>query len=101
MNPAHRYFSYCNDCGFDTHATAAEAETSADEHLDHYRDDAPDGWSDDVTAICWGEIKGTVQETERRMFDPETDIAQGICEEGVEMVDYAVLPFDQPELPVT
>ena len=92
-----RFFSYCPDCGFDTHPTAEEAESAADGHVDHFRDDAPDGWNDDVTLVCWGEIKGSVQETERRMFDPENDMAIGILEEGVEMVDYGIVPFPEPE----
>jgi hypothetical protein len=55
-----RFFTYCPDCGFDTHETQEAAEKAADRCLDHFRDDAADGWSEDVTQICWGEIKGEV-----------------------------------------
>lgn len=91
----HRFFSYCPDCRFDTHETAEEAAKAADECLDHFREDAPDGWSDEVTAICWGEIKATVQETERRPYNPETDF--GIDPECECVVDYGVLPIPEPE----
>ena len=41
-----RFFSQCPDCGFETYKTAKEASDSADAHLDHYRDDAGEGWSE-------------------------------------------------------
>ena len=89
-----RFFSYCPECRFETHATAEEAEKAADEHLDHFRDEAPEGWSEDVTGICWGEIKGTIQETLRRPYDPEQDVMiDSSCDE---VVDYGVLPIPEP-----
>lgn len=90
----HRFFSYCPDCGLDTHETAKEAEESADGHLEHFRDDAPDGWSEEVTAICWGEIKGEVEETERRPYNPEID--HGIDPNCECVVDYGIVPLSEP-----
>ena len=90
-----RFFSYCPDCGIDDHATAEEAEKHADGCLDHYRDDAPDGWDENVTSICWGEIKGSVLETERRPFNPETD--HGIDPDCKFVVDYGIVPVTEPD----
>ena len=91
-----RFFSYCPDCGFETHTTSEEARDSADAHLDHFRDYACDGWNDDVTQICWGEIRETVDETERRPYNPETDYM--IDPECECVVDYGLMPFPETEV---
>jgi len=85
----------CPECGFETFKTAKEAEADAEAHLDHYRDDAPDGWNDEVTGICWGEVKASVDETERRPFDPATDF--GIDPDCEAVVDYGLIAFPEPE----
>ena len=82
-----RFFSHCPDCGFDTHPTAEKATEAAEGHLDHFREEAGDGWSEDVTGICWGEITQEVVETERR---PRTD--EDMCSpEFDEIVDYGLM----------
>lgn len=88
-----RFFSYCPECQFGTHATAEEAAKAAEEHLEHYQDDAGDGWSDDVTGICWGEIKATCDETSRRPYDPTQDF--GVDPDCSEIVEYAIVPFTE------
>ena len=90
-----RFFRYCPNCGLDTFGTAEEAEKDADGCVDHYRDDAPDGWDEDVTQICWGEIKGHTVETERRPYDPEQDF--GIDPDCECIVDYGIVPVTEPE----
>lgn len=90
VRPPDRFFSYCPECGFDTHPTAETATLAAEDHLEHYRDKAGDGWSEDVTGICWGEIKQEVVETERR---PRTD--EDNCDpEFDEIVDFGLVDAD-------
>lgn len=52
-----KYFCNCPQDGFSTHATAKEAEDSANESISLFRDEANEGWSSEVDQICWGEIK--------------------------------------------
>ena len=57
MKKAYRYFAYSPETGFDTYETAAEAKGAAEESLQAYRDVADEGWDEEVTGVCWGEIK--------------------------------------------
>ena len=52
-----KYFSYDSDTGFEAHATKDEAVKAANDMIDYYRDNASEGWSDEVDSVCWGEIK--------------------------------------------
>ena len=52
-----KFFSYCPDEGFETHNTAEEAKKAADDSIDSFRDNAEDGWSEEVDQVCWGEVK--------------------------------------------
>ena len=52
-----RYFCYDNNTGFDTFETEKEARDAAQNDIDHYRNNAEEGWSEDVYSVCWGEIK--------------------------------------------
>ena len=61
-----------------------EAKARADKALDMDRDEAAEGWSEEVTQICWGEVRGRVVETERRPVTPEDNLD---CDE---VVDYAL-----------
>lgn len=89
------WFSYCPNCGLESHATEKEASDNANRHLEHYREDAPDGWSDEVNDVCWGEIKEVVKETERRAYNPDTDY--GIDPSCDYVVDYALCPVVKDE----
>ncbi|MBI5611293.1 MAG: hypothetical protein HY902_20635 [Deltaproteobacteria bacterium] len=42
--------------GFELFETAAEAARTAQTALDFERGMADDGWSDEVTCICWGQV---------------------------------------------
>lgn len=57
MKKAYRYFAYSHETGFDTYETAAEAKGAAEESLQAYRDVADGMWDEEVTGVCWGEIK--------------------------------------------
>jgi hypothetical protein len=78
------FFSYDHEDGIEFHETAEEAKARAEKALDMDRDFAEDGWDDNVTDICWGEVKGRVVETMRRPTTPEDNTD---CEEWV---DYAM-----------
>lgn len=51
------FFSYdpLND-GLQFHETLEQAQNKADESLKLYRHKASDGWPEDITEICWGEV---------------------------------------------
>jgi predicted nucleic acid-binding Zn-ribbon protein len=94
-DPMERFFSQCPDCGFETFKTAKEAEADAEAHLDHYRDDAPDGWNEEVTGICWGEVKGEVVQTYSRPYDAEVDVM--IASDCDEVWDFGLMPIEPEE----
>lgn len=60
-----RFFSFDpNGDGFVTHETAEEAEKAAKESLDSERAEASsDGWSDEASRICWGELRQFAKQT--------------------------------------
>ncbi len=64
----YKFFGYCPDGGFETFETKKEAIEYAQESIDHFRDEACEGWSEEVSGVCWGEIK---QETVK--FDEKTN----------------------------
>jgi hypothetical protein len=65
------YFSYDpNGDGFSLHKTAEDAKKAAETALNEEAINAgDDGWSDEVTQICWGEIKEVAVESNRRPSD--------------------------------
>ena len=64
-----KYFSYSDGRGFERHATSDEARKSAEDELEWERDQADNGWSEEVTSICWG----TVQEAVRLLSSIPTE----------------------------
>lgn len=55
------FFSYVpNNVGIDLHARLDEARAAAEGALDDERDEASDGWSDEVEEICYGVVLGRV-----------------------------------------
>lgn len=65
----YKYFSYSDDQGFETFTTAEEAKESAQDALDHYQDNASEGWDIEVENIYWGEIKQTTKEINVRTVE--------------------------------
>lgn len=57
-----KFFSYDQDCGFELHETAEEAQQTAQEYIDQYREDAGDGWDEAAGYVCWGEVKQISEE---------------------------------------
>ena len=66
-----KYFSYDpNGDGFTIHNNADEAQKAAENALAEEEKNCVDqGWSDEVTQICWGEIIQHVTESNRRPSD--------------------------------
>ena len=62
--PMRLFFSY--DSGenrpFTLHDTEEEARDATKESFQCYQDEAYEGWSDDVTEVCWGEVRQAVVE---------------------------------------
>lgn len=90
--PREPWFSYDQNEGLLFHDTEQEARASAELFLDSYRDEAPDGWAEEVTQICWGRVYGDVREVERRPRN-EDDVC--VSSEIEEIVDYALV--DDPD----
>jgi len=62
-----KFFSYVPEEGFQLHKTAGEARERAQEALDADRETAgEDGWGENVTDTCWGEVRGRVVEVSRQ-----------------------------------
>ena len=51
-----KYFSYCPEDGFQLHGTKEAAEQAANDSLDFLRDNAEEGWHDEVDQVCFGEV---------------------------------------------
>lgn len=78
-----------NGSGFNFHDTAEEAQQEAQAALECEQGLAGDGWSEEVTCICWGKVQATVQETSRRnRTEEDTHTAPNIDE----IVEYELLP---------
>ena len=74
---AYKFFMFDPDNGFETYKTAEEAKAAADEAIHYYREDACDGWPEEVEQVCWGEIK---QETTQTGLRPREEDDPGSCE---------------------
>lgn len=55
------YFAYSPEYGFDYFANKQAAIDTAQEEIDAYREDADDGWSEDVQRVSWGIVMQQAQ----------------------------------------
>ncbi|WP_341801998.1 hypothetical protein [Klebsiella michiganensis] len=100
------YFAYSPEYGFDYFKDKQSAIDTAQAEIDAYREDADDGWSEDVQRVSWGVViqqaqgfdaqglhtsdsQHTYQTCDYRLVDsvatPATDrIVAGIKADGVE-----------------
>jgi hypothetical protein len=91
MSEPRMWFSYdTGGNGFSLHATREEAKKAAEDALDAYRDDAPEGWSDDVEDVCYGQVLGRVVETYRK--ERPDGVALDEDRRGSDGVDYSDMP---------
>jgi hypothetical protein len=81
-----KYFSYDpTGYGFELHETREEAKKAANDALDYEKREAVfGGWDDNVTKICWGELKQWVVITARRPRIDEDSFISSDCDEVVE-----------------
>lgn len=54
--PARKFFSFNTSDDLEIHDTADAARAKAQEAIDLYREDAAEGWDEDVSRVCWGEV---------------------------------------------
>ncbi|PWD66534.1 hypothetical protein [Pectobacterium parmentieri] len=73
----YKYFCYDPDTGFETYKTEDEAKNAATDAIDYYRGDAADGWPDEVSQVCWGEVK---QETIQVGLRPKDEEDKSNCD---------------------
>lgn len=85
-----RTLFFCVDSCGDLHEfdRLQQAIDHAEENLDYERDNAGDGWSEEIHQIHYGKILGGVFETMRR------DRKEHEPEEWNEVVDYAIKPLN-------
>ncbi len=87
MNKVYKYFGYCPESGFETFETKKEAKGYALSSIDYFREEASEGWPDEVSNVCWGEIKEvtmkcneqTISEAEKEGLNI-SDICSGYCD---------------------
>ncbi len=77
------HFMYDPDVGFETYPNEAQAREAAQDAIDSYRDNASEGWSDEASGVCWGELKQWAVEKQL----PEKGMFEG---ELVNFVDYVL-----------
>lgn len=61
--PQRLFFASDISGGFDTYKTAEEARAEAADRIPHYLDD---GWDEEVTTVCWGEVFGQAIMVDKR-----------------------------------
>ena len=57
-----KFFSYDPDDGFEFHDTEDAAKDRAQAAIDLYREDASEGWAEEVDRVCWGEVRQQAKE---------------------------------------
>jgi hypothetical protein len=88
-----KFFSASNE-GLDEHDTAEAAQNEAQSIIDMYREEAADGWPEEVESVCWGVILGKAVE---RPVENAPFMA-GILGSDMEPVDYVLEPVAAPAL---
>jgi hypothetical protein len=89
MSDINKYFSYDHDEGLELHDTLDKAKSRAEECFQLDRDNAGDGWHDEVSTICYGIVIGKVTEisresAENKPYDEEVEYELGRLAESDE-----------------
>ncbi|ENF7816940.1 hypothetical protein ABR157_002720 [Enterobacter soli] len=82
------FFSYDSSGCYEEHDTAEKAVAYAEDSISEYRDNAPDGWSDEVGSVVWGVIMQRATMTGLRPVTECDNVAPDI----EEWCDYTLLP---------
>ena len=72
-----KFFSYTPEEGLRLHATEDEAKARAQTWIDLYRNNAAEGWPEEVEEICWGTVRQQAIETDLR---PATAFEKASCD---------------------
>lgn len=86
------FFAYDSETGFERFATEAEAKAAAQESIEAYREDAGEGWAEEVENICWGVVLGTTREV---ALPDEYSGGNGLAD-SMKPVDYVLTDAAQP-----
>lgn len=85
--PKDQFYSYDPDQGFEEHDTAEAAESFAEAAIEAYRENADDGWNEEVESVHWGRLLPLGVATQQPVTDP--DSIERARERGFEScVDY-------------
>lgn len=82
------FFSYDSSGCYEEHDTAEKAVAYAEDSISEYRDNAPDGWSDEVGSVVWGVIMQRATMTGLRPVTEDDKVATFIDD----WCDYTLLP---------
>lgn len=84
LKAGRKFFMYSDDSGFETYKTQEDAIKAAQEMIDVCREDAYDGWPEEVDTIRWGVVIQQATETDFKKPAPENGWAGSS--------DYKLLP---------
>ncbi|WP_052703681.1 hypothetical protein [Enterobacter hormaechei] len=82
------FFAYGSDCGYEEFDTAEKAMEFAEAEIADFRDQACDGWSDEVGSVVWGVVLQRATMTGLRPVEEGDNCAEGFKE----WCDYTLLP---------
>ncbi|HIG8619979.1 TPA: hypothetical protein ACYEOD_002626 [Klebsiella michiganensis] len=82
------FFAYGSECGYEEFDTAEEATEFAEAEIADFRDQACDGWSDEVGSVVWGIVMQRASMTGLRPVTENDNVPSHI----EERCDYTLLP---------
>ncbi|HDK5472220.1 hypothetical protein ACR2YU_04100 [Klebsiella pneumoniae] len=82
------FFAYGSECGYEEFDTAEEATDFAEAEIADFRDQACDGWSDEVGSVVWGIVMQRASMTGLRPVSENDNVPSHI----EEWCDYTLLP---------
>lgn len=85
------FFAYGSECGYEEFDTAEEATEFAEAEIADFRDQACDGWSDEVGSVVWGIVMQRASMTGLRPVTEDDNVPSHI----EEWCDYTLLPAVQ------
>lgn len=90
----HRWFCFDGE-DYCTFESAEEARDKAESAIQRYRDDAPEGWAEEVNYVAWGKILEGVNEEVTHEHDETCRGDDGCCYslDHDRIVDYYLAPF--------
>lgn len=83
-----KFYCYCPDTGFDTFELEGEARQAAQDSIDYYRDNASEGWDEEVEQVSWGEITQVVGTPQDKPLTKELRSELGITCKSDTLRDY-------------